>query len=770
MYCCALKWLLTTVAAVTLLLGGAVASADDSFQPSFDPTLNVIPINGSISVDGRLDDSGWRDAVRASGFAEVSPGDQTKPPVESAALITYDASNLYVALIAWDDPSNIRVSLRDRDNIFRDDYFGLLFDTYGDFAWAYELFVNPVGIQGDLRIESDGSEDISFDVVFESRGMVTDSGYQVELAIPFSSLRFPDQPEQVWRINFWRDHQRDARRRYAWAAQDRNDPCWICQWGTMTGIKDVKPSTNIDILPNIIAYQSGSRSEPLDKLDNSDPDAELSLNVRYGLSSNSSVELTVNPDFSQVESDAAQIDVNSTYGLYYSERRPFFQEGSDLFRTTINAVYTRSINDPQLATKFTGQFGRTSVAYLLARDEHTPLVIPLDERSVQRVLDKSISNIVRVRQTFGRNSSVGMTFTDRRVDDFSLDGDKHSGGSGTVYGVDGRVRFAQNYRLEWQVLGSYVTEPNAPDLIDTTEADGIGQVYIDDDGHTVALDGESLSGFAARARLRRDTRYVSLSADYHDFSPTFRTDNGFTTRNAYRQGNVNGSVSFQPNRQWLLEWQMEFNAGRVWEYSGHFRDEWFCPQVQFDFRSQTQIVLDMVFSRERYRGVLIEGIRRTEIEIASRPSEMISGGFWIEFGRSIYRTVPVLADGVELVGHATFKPLQRLIISPVVSYAKMTSREDGSTYFEGHIWRTRFDYQFTRRLFARLVMQYDNFDDYFSVEPLLTYRVNPFTVFYLGSSNGYEYYDRNDYAGLSDSQWILSERHFFAKFQYLFRI
>jgi hypothetical protein len=433
-------------------------------------------------------------------------------------------------------------------------------------------------------------------------------------------------------------------------------------------------------------------------------------------------------------------------------------------------VYTRSINDPQLATKFTGQFGRTSVAYLLARDEHTPLVVPLDERSVQRLLDKSISNIVRARQTFGRNSYVGLTLTDRRVDDFNFDGGKHPGGSGTVYGVDGRVRFAQNYRFEWQVLGSYVSEPNAPDLIDTTEADGIGQVYLDDDKHTVALNGESLKGFAARGRLRWDTRYVNLIADYYDYSPTFRTDNGFTTRNAFRQGSWNMGVNFNPDREWLSEWSAGLDVSRVWNYSGHFRDEWVRPFVFFMLKGQTSLELSHLESRERYRGVLINGIRRTGIEIATRASEMINGGFEIEVGHSIYRDVPVLANSIELVAYVDFKPIQCLVVSPVVEYAKMTSRQDGSTFYEGHIWRTRFDYQFTRRLFARLIMEYDDFDDHFSLEPLLTYRINPFTVAYLGSSAGYDYFDHNNYAGLNDSQWKLSERHFFAKFQYLFRI
>jgi hypothetical protein len=364
----------------TLLLLNFMAapgvSADTPAQapePNFTPSLHIAPIEGTVEVDGDLSDSGWRNAAHATGFVEINPGDNAVPAVPSAAMMTYDESNLYIAFIAWDDPTQVRASMSDRDAIFRDDYFGVLLDTYGDYAWGYEIFVNPLGMQGDLRLTSDGNEDETLDLVFQSEGKVTDSGYQVELAIPFASLRFPDKPEQTWRLNFWRDRQRENRNQYSWTAQDRDNACWVCQWGTLTGIKNVKPSSNIDILPNVVSYQSGamgSSSVPDSPFDSEDPDAEFSVNARYGISTNSSVEVTVNPDFSQVESDGGQIDVNETFALYFSERRPFFQEGADLYRSFLRVIHTRTVNDPILAGKFTGQFGRYSLAFLTARDEH----------------------------------------------------------------------------------------------------------------------------------------------------------------------------------------------------------------------------------------------------------------------------------------------------------------------------------------------------------------------------------------------------------------
>ncbi|NNE09977.1 MAG: carbohydrate binding family 9 domain-containing protein, partial [Gemmatimonadetes bacterium] len=406
---------LTLVSILTLALP---AQGEEPFKANFEPTLVITRTNGPIQIDGDLDDAGWKNAAIADHFVETSPGDLTKPPVRSEAWVTYDQQNLYVALIAYDDPGEVRVSLRDRDNIYRDDYFGIMLDTYGESSWGYELFVNPLGIQGDLRMEGTGGEDGSFDIIWESIGRVTETGYQVEIAIPFASLRFPNREEHTWRINFWRDRQRDNRNRYSWAAISRDNPCLMCQFGYLTGIEGVQTGKNLDVIASVIGTQVGElddRDDPRSNFSNDDPKGEASLNMRYALTSNSSAELAINPDFSQVESDAGQIDVNRTYALFFEERRPFFQEGSDLFNTWISAVYTRSINNPDVAGKLLGEFGNTSVVYLFGHDDASPLIIPFEERSELLLLDESYTNIVRMRTNLREESAVGLLVTDRRV-------------------------------------------------------------------------------------------------------------------------------------------------------------------------------------------------------------------------------------------------------------------------------------------------------------------------------------------------------------------
>ncbi len=806
------------VIVLATILYSCPALADDTFTPDFHPVLNIESLRGVIEIDGDLSDSGWRNVARVDHFVENNPGDNIRPPVETAALMTYDRSHLYVALIAWDDPSQVRVSMSDRDNIFTDDYIGLMFDTYGDMAWGYEIFVNPLGIQGDLRILSDGNEDMSLDLVFESRGLVTDSGYQVELAIPFASLRFPNKAEQTWRLQFWRDRQRDNRNRYSWAAQDRDNSCWVCQWGTLTGIRDIKPGSNVEILPNVITYQSGAAlddSDPFSNFDNTDPDAEFSVNARYGISSNSSLELAVNPDFSQIESDAGQIDVNQTFALYFPERRPFFQEGSDMLGTWIDVVYTRSINDPSVATKVTGQFGRSSATYLLARDDNAPLTMPFQQQSVGVALENATVNILRARQTFGQNSYVGLMFTDRRTDSFARDGLSHSSGSGTNYGIDSRLRLSNAFQFEFQLVGSYTEEPDAPDLIDTTQEDGTARMYFDRGKHTIALDGESFGGHGMYASFEMDGRKTWFDIDYTDHSPTFRTDVGFTTRNDNRSIDLEGGILFRPNKDWLVQWSPSVGIGRVFDYRSKLNlnpadfdegviDEWLRPNLYFQLKGQTNLNLWYLTSRERFNGYLFTGITRAGFNLNSRPTGRIRGGFSASLGRSIYRRRarlyeeiipeadretpndsirvvdirPVMGIATNFSAWLDLKLSQRLLVEPNIDFFKLSHRDGyieanpdaDREIYSGYIFRTRLSYQFTRELFLRLVLQYDEFDDFLTVEPLVTYKVNPFTVFYAGMGSGYQSFNASDYEGLNESRWKLTRRQFFAKFQYLFRI
>jgi hypothetical protein len=725
----------------------------EEFKPNVSPVLIVHRIQSSIEIDGDLDDSGWVHAAKATHFTETWPGDQIKPPVETEALITYDDNYLYIAFKCYDDPQAVRASLRDRDEFFSDDYVGIILDTYGDAAWAYEIFVNPLGIQGDLRWTPD-NEDESFDIIFKSGGKITEEGWQAELAIPFSSLRFPNKPVQTWKATFWRNRPRESRQRSTWATIDRDNPCFPCQFGTITNIKDVKAGSALELLPSIVGFQSGALNDlddPNSGFKNHDPDGEASLGIRYAFTPSVGAELTFNPDFSQVESDAEQIDVNTTFALFYPERRPFFQEGSDLYNTWFDAVYTRSINNPLAATKLTGRLNRTSIGFISALDENTPIILPFEENSEVLSTDKrSVSNILRVKRTFGKDSYVGGMITDRRLED---------DGSGSIFSADGILRLHQNYHIELQALVSQTREPQ-----DTSLTSDIDSVLFDNNKHSAKFDGESFSGNALYASLERNSKFWDFDLDYWQASPTFRADNGFVTQNNYRKTSIWTGFGFFPNTKTFDEIYPSVNFSKIWNYDGIHKDIWIRPELYLGFKGQTEVSIAYLASAERFHNILFSGIRRWELYTESNFNEFIRGGFYTSYGTSIARgeDPPVLGkNGLYLEVWGTFKPTTRFVISPSLLYSYLEHPDTDEILFSGYILRSRINYQFTRELFLRLIVQYNNFEDDISIEPLLTYKLNPFSIFYIGSTVGYQEFG-DDFARTS--------RQFFLKFQYLFRI
>ncbi|MCB2230135.1 carbohydrate binding family 9 domain-containing protein [bacterium] len=764
---------------IILLVAVTAASADEQFRPQYHPVLDIPRMSGEIKIDGEIDDSGWKSAALAANFAENDPGDQVRPPVNSEVYVTYDDANFYLLFKAYDDPATIRATLAERDNIWQDDYFGIIFDTYGDKAWAYEMFVNPFGVQGDLRWNR-GNEDMSYDLVWYSQGKITSEGYQVEVAIPFRSLRFPNREEQAWTVNFWRNHPRDSRRRYSWAAMDRDNPCWLCNFGTLRGIKNVTPGGKVELLPSMVGFQSGELvdyGESDQRFDNHDPDAEIGLNLKYNLATDLTAEGTINPDFSQVESDATQIDVNSTFALYFSERRPFFQEGSDLFDTYFDVVYTRTIKDPEFAGKLYGRLGRTSVAYIAAQDENAVVLVPGEERSWLAPADKAFSNILRVKQTILENSFVGATFTDRRLD---------GGGSGSVLSADGSVRFTKNWSFEFQTAASHTDELDSPFLgLDSGEV----SPTFDNGKHTVEFDGESFWGHAVYASVERNARTWNVNIDYYEYSPRFRADNGFVSRVNSREVSAWTGLLFRYDKHPIFDMiEPQITVARVWDFDKRFQDEWVIPGMYVRLKGQTQIDMELLFSRERFRDTVIAGIRRFGFYLDSRFSKPVSAGFNLSTGHSLIRFLerPILGQTLELDVWSRIKLTRRLTIEPQLGYFQADFFDDvnpdwftdpqitpGQRIVSAWVMRTYFNYQFSRPLNLRLIVEYfDEENDYeldnsaraLVFEPLLTYELNPFTIFYIGSSHDYTDYD---YTGLKKVR--RSSQRLFVKLQYLFR-
>jgi hypothetical protein len=738
------------------------AAADTGFQPLIKPSLHVTRAEGEIRIDAVLDDPGWVGAARVTDFSTNFPEEMGEPEVDSEAWITYDQDNLYIALVAHDDPSTVRASLRDRDQIWQDDYFGILLDTYGDASWAVFLFANPLGVQGDTRDSATGGEDVNFDLLYYSDGKITDGGYVIEMRVPFASLRFPDREDQEWRATFWRTRPRGSREQHTWAAIDRDNPCFMCQYGTLTGISGVKSGGALELLPTLVASQSSGIVDPDDPgsgLENDGVEAEPSLGVRYSFPQGLTADLALNPDFSQIESDAAQIDVNTTFALFFPERRPLFQEGSDVFTTYVDQVYTRTINDPSIVGKAIGRMNRTTVGYIGGLDRNSPILIPLEERSYVNQTGQSVSNIFRGKQTFLEDSFAGALFTDRRFTDHD--------GSNTSLSADGSLRFLPNYRFEWQVVGSYTREPN-----DTTLTSGVNDLTFDGGRHTVAYDGESYWGNAVHASVERGARTWRFDLDYWQFSPTLRVDNGFQTRNDLRHVSMFQGLSFWPGTSWIDRIGPGIYGQMVWNWRGEKKSDYFQAWMNAQLKGQTSLEPAIEIENERFRDTDFTGLVNARLFANSNFSEPVRLGFFVSHGDRIARNLetPQQGKGTDAEVFGTLKLWRRFLVEPSVQYSDLYVDDGATEVFKGFVFRARLSLQFTRELFARVILQWDDFDGQFSFEPLLTYRLNPFTVFYVGATSDYTDFGRRDDLDLPTQAGLTqTSRQFFLKFSYLIR-
>ena len=730
-----------------------------SFKPNILPSLKIAEASGAIEVDGVLDEGAWATAARAGNFSEVFPGDQSKPKAEVKGLITYTTDALYVAIIVQDDPSSIRANLSDRDGIWQDDYAGVLLDPNRDGQALYFIAANPLGIQADTRISAN-NEDDGFDILYYSAGRITETGYQIELAIPFKSLRFPNQEVQTWGATLWITHPRESRSQYSWAAISRDNPCWSCQLGTIEGMQGIRTGRNLEILPALTGANAGAlqdAAEPGSGFVNDRLKLEPSLNLKYGITSELTADVTVNPDFSQIESDEAQIDVNSTFALFFPERRPFFQEGAGLFDTEIQTVYTRSINDPVTAAKLTGRFGQTDVAYIGARDNTSPLMLPFEESSELLQSGKSVSNILRIRHNFGNDAFVGAILTDRRLD---------QGGSGSTVTLDGSVRFWQKYRFSGQLAASRSKEPMdavlSKEVKDETFANG---------RYTAALDGESFRGYGMTFELDRESRYYGFEAGYEALSPTFRADNGFVRQNNNQRVYFWQGVTLYPSKHLSFVDRLRPNivVGSRWNAYGVQKSMFLSAGMFMQLKRQTRVNIRYERVREQFKEVWFGGLSEFSLFANSNFSEPVQLGVSLELGRDIARflSTPEVGKSLDISAFGRFSPGQHLTIAPQFAYSRLTDRDTGEEYFSGFIVRSRIRYQFSRRLYLRTIVQYNDFSKSLEIDPLITYKINAFTAVHAGSTHDFDQFTREDDLSRFFRQ---RSRQVFFKFQYLFRV
>jgi hypothetical protein len=713
------------------------------------PLFRAIRIERPIQLTGKLDDPLWKLGQPVNLSFEIQPGENIPVPQRTFAMALYTKHYLYIGFRCYDsNPGEIRANMTDRDRIFQDDFVMATLDTYGDYQRGYEFAVNPFGIQGDL-MKTLNNEDESFDLVWHSAASRNDSGWTAELAIPFKSLRFPNTGEQKWTVLLYRVYPRASRVIISWTQYDRNNPSDLSQAGFLLGLSDIESGGSFELLPYAMGQQTGSL------VNTDDPSSTFSYNkiqgrvgggIQYSPSSSFSLDAVVNPDFSQIESDADQISVNTTFALYYQEKRPFFLTGQELLQTPM--YYSRSINNPLGAARVIGKAGPLSYVYLGAYDRNTPFDVPGEESSnTFSSSRKSFSNIGRLRYELGNEAYVGSMIMTR---DFS-DGHNY------LFGLDWNYKFWGNWYFAGEGFLTETKELNDPGLFSSGRHFGNTQ-------YTAGFDGERYSGSGLHLYLSHSSREYSFNIEVNNFSPTYQTYNGLFSSTGYRYAGIFQGYTFYPEKSILDRAQIQLMSTIQYNYEGVMKERVVQPGVSLQFKSQTNIEASyLLINDERFQGVQFNNIRRFIFFTRSQPISELSLELEAQLGKFIYRSSsPELGTGHRFSSTLTIRPTSKFKIDLSYSRARLSSEATNVLFFDGNILRGVVAYQFTTEIHLRGIAQYNSFDKSFNIYPLFSYKLNAFTTFYAGVTNDYLDYGK-------DTGFATTARQFFLKVQYLLR-
>ena len=716
---------LGAVFATAALVVPAAAQAPAEGSESSRPVFRVPRVEGQVKVDGVLDDAVWREALVLPVNTEVRPGENTVAPVRTEVYLAYGPTGIYVAFKALDpDPSAIRARFHDRDDIWDDDWVSVTFDTFDDQRRAFEFYCNPLGVQLDRIEVTGGGGGEAWDAIWDSAGRITDDGFVVEMAIPFSSLRFqPTAGDQVWGFDAVRSYPRGVRHHIGSFPRDRSNNCYLCQALRLVGFAGADPGRNIEVDPTLVATRAEARESFPDgpfatRVSKVDP----GISGRWSVTPNLTFNGTVNPDFSQVEADAAQLDINTRFALYYGEKRPFFLEGMDYFELPLNVVYTRTMADPSWGAKLTGKVGKGVVGAFVVRDDVTNLVIPSSQYSRSTGLAlRNTASVLRYRYDVGRSSTLGLIATDREGDGYF----------NRVLGADAVLRFTESTTLRLTALGSRTRYPSA-----TAEA--------------FAQPRGTFGGSAFDVMAIHGTRDWEQYVHYQDFDEDFRADLGYVPQVGYT------FLDTGVLRNWYHDdpdhW---FNNIQVWVGYELTRDpernrlrEVYGTFLEYSGPKQSWLSALLYTGRQSFQGVPFD-----------HNTLRVRGGFQPN-GDVILSLSTFYGDDVDYGG---VRQARRLTLTPGLglfagrhfrltlehAYERLWVPE--GLLYRAHLTELRAVYQFTVRAFLRAIVQRGDYTFSKSLydppvnprhkglltQVLFSYKVNPQTALYVGYSDNY---------------------------------
>ncbi|HKJ44566.1 MAG TPA: sugar-binding protein [Balneolales bacterium] len=724
-------------------------------QDTTSYSLQPLHIKKDFDITGKLTNADWKEAKTIYIKYEVQPNDEGLAKVTTKVKTLYSKNYLYIGFICSDPhPRDIRAHVADRDQDFNDDYIGIILDPFDNNQHGYELFVNPLGIQMDGIRNSDNNEDMNFDALWYSKGAINDTGYTAVMKIPFKSLNFPNRKIQNWSIQFIRNYPRSTRYIYAWTHVNINNPCIMCQSGQLADMTNVKNTNTVEILPYAIGYQGSTinnSNDPSSGLDNKPVNGRIGGSISYSPTSTTSINAVINPDFSQVETDATQISANQTFALYYPEKRPFFMKGADLFNTPEDLYYSRMINHPLTAGKFIENASKYTLAFLTAYDRNAPFIIPGLQRSSLIKSDvHAYSNVLRGKYNIGSESYIGGLLTTRN----------QGQGYNYVGSIDWSLLLADHYYFSGQAAYSDTKELNDTTLFNDSRIFGTSK-------YDATFNGQHFGGTLLSTEFSRQAKYYNFSIQYQSYSPTFQTQEGFINKTDRRVIQGNQSFSYYPGT-WLLS-RGDISVHGFWRYDFNnlLQERWLNIGWNNHFAGQTQLYIGLLpLNDEQFNGYFFTKLNRIMFNLNSNALNAFSFGGHFETGHYIYRAdKPKTGHGYSVSANATFKPTPRLHLSLDYSYSTLSSLDNKTNYYSGDIFRLNSRYNFSRKLFARFITQYDSFNKQIQVYPLVYYKLNPFTIFYAGMTDYMDNFNEpNGFNGYKQTN-----REFFVKFQYLIR-
>ena len=737
--------------------------------------MRPVRVETPPEVDGLLDDAVWQNAAHITEFVQREPVDGAPATEDTDVYLAYDDSNIYLGFHAkYEDPGMMRANRVDRDRAgFGDDTISVYFDTFLDQQRAYVFSVNGYGVQGDSIVGGRGGGgrgggggggggfrggggggggiprgDSSWDALFSSAGQPVPDGFTAEMAIPFKSLRYPARSSgaaHTWGFQIVRQI-RGQDETVVWSPVSRDIAGFLPQMGVLDGMAGLSTSRNLEMQPTFTAFRFGALDEALGQVVDGDPQPEIGANFKYGVTSNLTADFTLNPDFSQIESDRPQVEVNQRFALFFPELRPFFLEGAEIFQiqAPVTVVHTRTIVDPLYGAKLTGKAGKMTLGVLFANDEGASLGV--DDVADPAFGQSAQTFVGRLRYDLYSESFVGAIVTDREFLD----------GYSRLVGMDSNFRVGRTHRFGFRALGTDRRDP---------------------------VDAERTDGYTVDIGFRKRGRNLSYSLDGFVLSPDFQTDVGFVRRTDQRQAEGRIEYEWWP-QTWVISWGPDVRYGRNYDFDGVLEDENFRAGVSADFAKNIRYNFDINQDLERYLGLDFEK-RRYGMFGNINTSRVISLGGGFNWGDEIFfdSANPFLGRESGFRTFINFRPSSRFASNINITTSRFTDplglfipgvnegeRDENGQIFNVNIFRALNTYQFTDRLLFRNITEFNTYDETLGLNFLVTYRVNSGTAFYIGYDDHYQQREQfDDQVNITGQGYQETNRAVFTKIQYLFR-